>query len=149
MKPPFVKRAYIYLWQDIALLNPVSRAVNGGGFGLPVVKQTQIDNGEQIGKFLLDVLAASIDDMPDTDDRRASLDVILGIAKVKTWASFMQKARLVVAHLRDDKVIELTPTAYLGARHGSDHLDRRKIKVKADSPIEIGKAVLAAAAKCK
>ncbi len=102
MKPEFVKRSYIYRLGDLILINPVARALNGLGVGLPEVIAVRSVDPEVIGKRLLEALDKSFDDLPDQDlDTRASLKKILSITKIRSWRTFHNNAKLVVAEFGD------------------------------------------------
>lgn len=142
--PPFVPSAEVYLRRGKFYLVSEDRTQAGFGYtGDTVLTLPENESDAELGKVLLQALAASKDGVQDIDwdeiEKRQEENPLLRAAGVKNWSTFHSNCKGCSVAL-DKGQLEFLPSRLRGS--SAEGIGEKKFFIPADSSLEeIGRAV--------
>lgn len=145
-----MKGATVYERGGVLFLSPSSLTTAGVWIGTePLLSLQPGSSPSALGEAIITVLNASRDVVPHPTDWGGLIKPLLELAGVKSWATFIKKARCVSLRLDGDQ-LRLIPHRNLGGKEGYEALVEQVTTLKfPSSPNEIGDAGIDSISRCQ
>lgn len=136
-----MKLANIFQRAGAFLIHPSSRTTDGVWILESPCVRLRIDvSDETLGQTVLAQLKASRTGVPHPTDWKSVARPLLDAAEVRSWSTFT-KGTLSVKVMADGDIVQVTPTANLGARGGFEELLAERRSLEAPSAQSLGTLV--------
>ena len=127
-------------------LSPMARTTSGFWASVPPYRLLERSTPrDQLGRAVLDALAAPAGRIPDPDPSQEADPAFLQLAQAKNWKEFARGTKMVMVEGRDGRELAFVPTVNEGPRHGfTERDDLGQLSTSAKDPGEVGDQLLAA-----
>jgi hypothetical protein len=129
----------------------MARTVSGFWASVPPYRRLERSAPrDELGRAVLDALAASVGRIPDPDPSQEADPAFLQLAQARNWREFARGTKMVMVDDPAGRELAFVPTINGGPRHGfTERDDLGQLSASAKAPGEGGDRLLAALANAR